>query len=112
MDDRTWILIAHFGGAAGALLGGGCSGWIVPLIVFLARGPQSPAVRAEAVKALNFQILWSVIALVSWSLSCIGLGLVLGPIACLIAIIFGVIAGIKATNGEPYNYPLTVQLVK
>lgn len=111
-DDRTWILIAHFGGAAGAFLGGGCSGWIVPLIVMLARGQQSPLVRAEAVKALNFQILWSIIALVGWATTCLVIGFIIGPIAWIIAIVFGVIAGVKASNGEPYNYPLSVQIVK
>jgi uncharacterized Tic20 family protein len=105
-------MISHFGGAAGAFLGGGCSGWIVPLIALLARGNQSPAVRAEAIKALNFQILWSIIALVGWSTACIGIGFVIGPIAALIAIIFGVVAGVKASNNEPYNYPMTVQIIK
>src|SRR3954467_15904953 len=57
-DDRTWILVGHSGGAAGTFLGGGLAGWIVPLIVLLAKGNQSPIVRAESVKALNFQLLW------------------------------------------------------
>ncbi|WP_433301931.1 DUF4870 domain-containing protein [Actinoplanes sp. CA-030573] len=112
LDDKNWILINHFGGAAGAFLGGGCSGWIVPLIVLLARGNQSPVVRAEAVKALNFQILWSIIALVGWATTCLVIGFIIGPVAWLIAIIFGVIAGVKASNNEPYNYPMTVQIIK
>src|SRR4051812_29786611 len=56
-DDRTWILIAHFGGAVGAFVGGGLAGWIIPLIAMLAKGNQSPIVRSESVKALNFQLL-------------------------------------------------------
>jgi len=111
-DDKTWILVAHFGGAAGAFLGGGCSGWIAPLVALLARGNQSPAVRAEAVKALNFQILWSIIAIVGWILVCAFIGFIIGPAAWAIGTIFGVIAGIKANNNEPYNYPMTVSLIK
>jgi hypothetical protein len=111
-DDRTWILITHFGGAAGAFLGGGVSGWIVPLIALLARGNQSPIVRAEAVKALNFQLLWSIIALVGWATSCLGIGIVIGIGAAIVAIVFGVIAGVKASNNEPYNYPMSVQIIK
>jgi uncharacterized protein len=111
-DDRTWILVAHFGGAAGAFLGGGCAGWIAPLVALLARGPQSPQVRAEAVKALNFQILWSIIALVGWILSCIIIGIFVGFAAMIIGIVFGVIAGVKASNNEPYNYPMTVSIIK
>ena len=111
-DDKTWILVAHFGGAAGAFLGGGCSGWIAPLVALLAKGNQSPAVRAEAVKALNFQILWSIIAVVGWVLTCIVIGFFVGVAAWAIATIFGIIAGVKANNGEPYNYPMTVSLIK
>ncbi|GAA3960840.1 hypothetical protein Aau02nite_39390 [Amorphoplanes auranticolor] len=111
-DDKTWILVAHFGGAAGAFLGGGCSGWIAPLVALLAKGNQSPAVRAEAVKALNFQILWSIIAVVGWVLTCIVIGFFVGIAAWAIATIFGIVAGVKANNNEPYNYPMTVSLIK
>ncbi len=111
-DDKTWILVAHFGGAAGAFLGGGCSGWIAPLVALLAKGNQSPVVRAEAVKALNFQILWSIIAIVGWVLTCIIIGFFVGIAAWAIATIFGIVAGVKANNNEPYNYPMTVSLIK
>jgi uncharacterized protein len=111
-DDKTWIMIAHFGGAAGAFIGGGVSGWIAPLIALLARGNQSPVVRAEAIKALNFQILWSIIALVGWISTCLIIGFIIGPAAWLVATIFGVIAGVKANNNEPYSYPMSVQIIK
>ena len=111
-DDKTWILVAHFGGAAGAFLGGGCSGWIAPLVALLAKGNQSPVVRAEAIKALNFQILWSIIAIVGWVLTCALVGFIIGPAAWAIGTIFGIIAGVKANNNEPYNYPMTVSLIK
>ena len=111
-DDKTWILVAHFGGALGALLGAGLSGWIAPLVALLAKGNQSAAVRAEAVKALNFQIVWAVVALIGWATACAFIGFIIFPIATLVAIIFGVIAGVKASNNEPYNYPMTINLIK
>jgi uncharacterized Tic20 family protein len=111
-EDRTWILVAHFGGAAGAFIGSGCAGWIAPLVALLARGNQSPAVRAEAVKALNFQLLWTIIAIVGWILTCIVIGIVVVIAAWLVASIIGVIAGVKAANNEPYKYPMTVTLIK
>jgi uncharacterized Tic20 family protein len=111
-DDRTWILVAHFGGAAGTFVGGALAGWIVPLIVMLAKGNQSASVRAESVKALNFQLLWSIIGLVGWATSCIGIGFVIVAIAWIVAIVFGIIAGIKASNGEQYNYPMSVAIIK
>ncbi|MEU8817746.1 DUF4870 domain-containing protein [Actinoplanes sp. NPDC048796] len=111
-DDRTWILVAHFGGAAGAFLGGGLSGWIAPLISLLAKGNLSPSVRAESVKALNFQITWAIVTLIGWVTSCIVIGFIIIPVAALIAIIFGIIAGVKASNNEPYDYPMSLKLIK
>jgi hypothetical protein len=104
--------VAHFGGAAGAFIGAGCSGWIAPLVALLVRGNQSPTVRAHAVAALNFQLLWSIIAIVGWILTCIVIGFFVGIAAWLIATIIGVIAGVKASNGEAYRYPMTMSLIK
>ncbi|MDI6098257.1 DUF4870 domain-containing protein [Actinoplanes sp. NEAU-A12] len=112
-EDRTWILVAHFGGAAGAFLGGAFVGWIGPLVAFLARGNVSPVVRAEAAKALNFQLLWMVIAVIGYAtIFCFFIGLAVVAVAWLVASIFGLIAGIKSLNGEPYNYPGNVNWVK
>jgi hypothetical protein len=111
-DDKTWVLISHFGGAAGAFVGGGAFGWVVPLIAYLSRGNQSPLVRAESLKALNFQILWSIVTVIGWATACFGIGFVIVTIAALIGIIGGVVAGVKASNGEPFNYPMTVQFIK
>jgi hypothetical protein len=51
-DDKNWALISHFGGAAGMFIGGAVLGWVVPLIVLVSKGNQSPTVRALAVAAL------------------------------------------------------------
>jgi uncharacterized Tic20 family protein len=104
--------VAHFGGAAGAFIGGGAGGWIAPLVALLAKGNESPTVRAHAVSALNFQILWSIIAVVGYILICVVIGIVVAIAAWLIATIIGVVAGLKAVNGELYRYPMSVNLVK
>ncbi len=111
-DERTWALIAHLGGAAGAFVGAGTSGWIAPLIALLARGNQSPTVRAHAVAALNFQLLWTIIAVAGWVLICLGIGFVIGIAAWLFATVVGIIAGVRASNGEPYRYPASMSVIK
>jgi uncharacterized Tic20 family protein len=111
-EDRTWLLVAHFGGAAGALIGGGTLGWIAPLVSMMSRGPQSPYVRAESVKALNFQLVMSIVAVVCWALGCLIITWVVAVAAMIMGIVFGVIAGAKAANGESYNYPLNISIVK
>jgi uncharacterized Tic20 family protein len=94
------------------LVGAGAGGWVAPLIALLAKGNQSPTVRAHAVAALNFQLLWSIVAVVGWLTACIIIGFLIWPIAMLIGIIFGVLAGVKANEGQLYKYPLSVAMIK
>jgi uncharacterized protein len=110
-DDKTWALIAHFGGALGMFVGGGVLGFVAPLIAYAVKGQQSPTVRAHAIAALNFQILWSIIGLVGWILSCVTFGLI-AVAAMIVGIIFGIIAGLKANEGQLYQYPMSVSIVK
>jgi uncharacterized protein len=110
-EDRTWALVAHFGGAAGAFFSGGPLGFVGPLIAYVAKGQQSPTARAHAVAALNFQLLWSIIAVVAF---CVGWILLFVPtlVVTAIQVIFGVIAGVKASNGELYRYPMSGSFIK
>jgi uncharacterized Tic20 family protein len=111
-DEKTWALVAHFGGAAGMLVLFGIGGFIAPLIALLAKGNTSPTVRAHAVAALNGQLLLCIIGLVGYVLLCIGIGFILFTITGIIGIVFGIIAGLKANEGQLYKYPLSMNLVK
>ncbi len=110
-DEKTWALVAHFGGIV--------VGFIAPLVALLAKGNESPTVRAHAVEALNFQITWGAIAIIGWILGVCGSVIVVGAIffvvpfiAWLVIIIFSILAGLKANEGVLYRYPMTLRLVK
>jgi uncharacterized Tic20 family protein len=111
-DEKTWALIAHAGGAIGMFVGVGCGGWVAPLIAMLAKGNESQTVRAHAVAALNFQLLWSIIGIVGWATACIGIGFIVWIAAMIIGIVFGVIAAMKANEGQFYRYPMSLNLIK
>ncbi len=106
-----WVLGAHLGGAVGALISLGLFGFIAPLVAYLARGNQSPTVRAHAQAALNFQITWSLIAFV---LLFVGWCVLFLPsyVVVAIQIVFGIIAALRANEGRQYRYPMSVSLIK
>jgi uncharacterized Tic20 family protein len=112
-DERTWVLIAHLGGAAVAFLAGGTMGWVVPLVAMLAKGGESPRIRANAVEALNFQLTWSVATVIAYVLAVCSFGaLFFLPILTIaVAVIFGIVAGVKAGEQGFYRYPMTVRMV-
>jgi uncharacterized Tic20 family protein len=118
-EDKMWLMVAHFGGTAGVVIGGGILGWVGPLIAYLSRGPQSPTVRAHAVSALNHQITWAGVFLLVSILGFCGSFILVGvllffllPFVALVPIICSIIAGAKATNGEFWKYPASISIVK
>ncbi|WP_432978476.1 DUF4870 domain-containing protein [Dactylosporangium sp. CA-233914] len=102
-DEKTWALIAHFGGIF--------FGFIAPLVALLAKGNESPTVKAHANEALNFHITWGIILFVGAILSVCTLFITL-IVPWAIIIIFAIIGGMKANNGELYRYPMTFRFIK
>lgn len=111
-DDRTWILVAHFGAAAACLLTTGLLGFVPPLVAYLAKGQQSPTVRSHAVAATNFHILCAIVAFFGWLTACLLIGWVFMVAAMGVGTVFSIIAGIKANEGQPYRYPFNVPFMK
>lgn len=121
-DTKTWLMIAHFGGVAGVVIGGTVAGWLAPLIAYTSKGPTNPTVRAHAVEALNFHITWAIANVVALTIFFCGSAVTLGfgaiflwvlPLATfVIAVAFGIVAGVKASNGEFYSYPLSAKFLK
>lgn len=105
-DEKTWALIAHFGGIV--------VGFIAPLVALLVKGNESATVRAHAVEALNFQITWGVATLIATIIGICTFGLLifLPFLTWLVIVIFAIIAGVKANEGQLYTYPMTIRLVK
>jgi uncharacterized protein len=124
-EDKTWALVSHFGAAAGCLISGGVLSFVAPLIALLSRGNQSPTVREHAKAALNFFIPVAGAALVLVVLRVCGafnfglLGSLIGGLLGLVelalwivGLIFGIIAGIRANDGQLYRYPLNLSIIK
>jgi uncharacterized protein len=105
-DEKTWALIAHFGGIL--------VGFIAPLITMLAKGNESPTVRAHSVEALNFQITWGIATVIASIVAVCTLGILffLPMVTWLVVIIFSILGGMKANEGVLYHYPMTWRLVK
>ena len=117
-DDKTWALASHIGSLVTAWF---ALGLFAPLLVMLVKG-DSPFVRAHAVESLNFQISLLIYSIVGGVLGFLvvlftfGLGLIvmvpLVIIVLLVLLVLVIIATTKAANGEYYEYPLTIRLVK
>ncbi len=89
-----------------------------PLLVWQIKKHEFPSVEEHGKAAINFQltvlIAVIVLAVAAIVLSFFCIGVVLFPVIGVVAlcgIIFAVIAGIKANNGEPFRYPCSLTLI-
>lgn len=107
-EDRTLALLTHLSGIL--------FGFIVPLVMWLVhkdRGDKA-FLNDQSKEALNFNItlLIAYAALFVLTIVTFGLAGVLYMVLWVVSIVFFVIAGMKANNGETYRYPFALRLIK
>lgn len=98
-DERMWAMLSHIGAVV--------LGFIAPLVVMLVQGDKSPFTRANSVESLNFQLTLLIVGIPLTIITC-----GLGAIIFVVGIVFEVIGGVKANNGEMYRYPVNIRMVK
>ena len=109
-DERLWGMIAHLSALAGFIIPfGNIAG---PLIVWMIKKDAMPFVDDQGKESLNFQITVTIAAIVAAVLIVFLIGFLLLPAVGLAALVFTIIAGIKANEGVAYRYPFTLRLIK
>ncbi len=114
---RTWNMLCHLSALAGFVIPFGHI--LGPLLVWQLKKNEFPSVDIHGKAALNFQITVTIALFVglvaAFVLSFFCVGYLLFPVVMLIGLaglVFAIIAGIKANNGEDYKYPFSFELVK
>lgn len=108
--DKTWAVLAHasvftvFFMPFGNIIG--------PMVIWLAKKDSDVFAAQEARKALNFQIMVSILFFLSVILCFILIGIPLVLILVFISIIYTILGTLKASNGEKFNYPFDYEFVK
>ena len=114
ITEQQWILFLNLSALAGIIIPS--LGHILgPLIIWLVKKPESPAIDAAGRAVLNFQISWTIWMFASVILAAAGSCLVVPiilPFGVVIAwLVFVIMGSIKASNGEPYTFPLTIKML-
>jgi hypothetical protein len=113
-DARLWATICHLSALAG-LIPIPFLNLAAPVIVWLVKRQEHEFIDEQGKEAVNFQITVTIAGLVLFVLSIVGLFCItvpLGLVLAIVAIIFLIIAALKANEGQRYRYPLSIRLVK
>ena len=86
-----------------------------PLIIWLLKKPESAAIDAAGRNVLNFQISWTIwiflSVVIGFAGSCLVVPIIV-PFGFIIAwVVFVILGAVKASNGEPYKFPLTLKML-
>ncbi|MBT8377054.1 MAG: DUF4870 domain-containing protein [Winogradskyella sp.] len=109
-EDKQLIVITHFSQLIFLLTGFGSL--LVPLIIWVTQKDKVEGMDEHGKAILNFQL-----SILIYCLFCIpliflfGLGILLLILIGIVSVIFPIINGIKASNGELPNYPLSLNFV-
>ncbi len=116
-EQKTWGMIAHLSALIGFLIPFG--NVLGPLVVWLIKKDTMPFVDDQGKEALNFNITVAIVItglmIVGTVLLVILIGFLFYLVAAVIgiaALVFMILAGIKANEGVSYRYPYIFRLIK
>lgn len=109
---RSWCIGLHLSGLSGLILSFALAHIVVPLVIWLVKKSDSPEIDATGKEVLNFQISFTIYSLIAGALCFVLIGFLILPILVVVWLVCIVIAAVKTSNGEPYNYPFTIRFLK
>ncbi len=109
-EERQWAMFAHLSALLGFFIPFGSI--IFPLVIWQIKKNEMPFVDDQGKEALNFQITVFIAAVICFVLIFLLIGIPLLLLVCLASLIFTIMGGIKANNGETYRYPFSLRLIK
>lgn len=117
-NARMWNMLCHLSALVG-FVGIPLGNILGPLVVWQIKKNQIPSVDIHGKASLNFQITLTIALMVGFAVAFVTsffcIGYLLFPLVFLVALcglVFPIIAGIKANNGEDYKYPYSIEFIK
>jgi uncharacterized protein len=102
-DEKLWATLIQLGGLF--------FGFVAPLIGYFVLKDRGPFVRSYAVTALNFQLTLLIAYIVGGILILVIVGIFILIAAGILGLVLSIVAAVKASRGEWYEYPLTIRFV-
>lgn len=113
---RTMGMLAHLAALAGYMIPFG--NIVGPLLVWLIKKDEMPFVNDQGKESLNFQItvMGLVLICTAIGIATCGVGFVItGPLMVgigIVALVFSIIAAVKANDGVYFRYPFNLRFIR
>jgi uncharacterized protein len=108
-DEKMWSMFMHFSQLCGFLIP--LLGLVVPIVMWQVKKDQSDIIDRHGKNILNWIITEIIFFAVFFILVRIFIGIPLLGVLFVLGIIFPIIGGIKANNGEFWPYPFSIKFI-
>ena len=112
MDQNTknWAMILHLSVFAGYIVP--LAGLIAPIVIWQVKKDEMPELDAHGMTVVNFIISMVIYMFVAILLTFVLIGIPLLVVLGIVSIVYPIIGGLKANNGELWSYPGIIRLIK
>ena len=108
-EERTYSMLCHLSALSGLIIPFGH--FLGPLVIWLIKKNQYAEVDRQGKDALNFQLSMTIYLVIAAFLVILLIGFILIPTILLCGLICSIIAAVKSSNCERFEYPLTIKLI-
>ena len=109
-EMRQWAMFLHLSQLAGYILP--LLGLVVPIIIWQSKKDQFPILDVHGKNVVNWIISELIYGAICFVLMVVVNGIPLLGILGILAVVFPIIGGIRANNGEVWRYPFTIEILK
>ena len=109
-ETRLWAMLLHLSVFAGYAIP--IAGLVAPIVIWQVMKVDLPQIDVHGKIVVNWIISMALYGAVSFVLAFVLIGIPLLILLGVLGLVFPIIGGIKANNGEAWEYPLSIQFFK
>ena len=109
-ETRTWAMFLHLSLLAGFVVP--LAGLVAPIIIWQLQKNTLPGIDEHGKVVVNWLLSMIIYVFVSFLLMFIFIGIPMLIVLAVVGIIFPIIGGIKANDGQLWKYPLSIQFFR
>lgn len=106
-ETRTWSMWLHLSLLAGFIVP--LAGLVAPVVIWQLKKVDLPGIDVHGKITLNWILSFVIYFVLAGILSFVLIGIPLLAVLGVLAVIFPLVGGIKANNGEAWRYPLSIR---
>lgn len=110
MEKTQYLALMHISQFAGMITGG--LGFVLPLLMWLMVRDKDAEIDEHGKKIINWSISMFIYFFIAVLFSIVLIGVPFLLLLFVVSFIFPIIGAIRATHGELYQYPFTINFIQ